>query len=358
MVIAEQSQAAAGGLSLRPEPPAAPLARGLGWMSIGLGVAQVARPGTVSRLLGLPEGRGTIAQRVLGVREIATGAGILTRPRPTRWLRGRAAGDVMDLALLGTAFASDRARRRRLVATAGAVAGIAVLDVMAARRMARQPEAEGDQHIEAVRSITIRKSPEEVYGSWRNLERLPRFMAHLESVQVIDRTRSRWRVSVPAGAVEWTAEIVEDRPGEVIAWRSLPGSDIGHRGRVSFKRAPRDQGTEMTARVEYDAPGGTVGAVVARLLGFEPGQQIGDNLRRLKQILETGDVVRSEASPWGVDRVRQRMQQAGQPPAPDEIPPDPRAGTYRGADPGPHPRAGLGGQYPAVDGARRGVGRS
>lgn len=181
---------------------------------------------------------------------------------------------------------------------------------MVARRLARA----GSGRFDAVRAITIRKEPLELYHYWRELSRLPEFMWHLEEIEVLDDRRSRWKASAPIGSVEWTASITEDRPGEVIAWRSEPGSALENSGRVTFRPAPGNRGTEVKVYLRYAAPAGSIGAGIARLLGQEPGQQMGDTLRRLKQIMEVGEVVRSESSPWGVDRKRQRMQQPGKPP--------------------------------------------
>jgi uncharacterized membrane protein len=137
-------------------------------------------------------------------------------------------------------------------------------------------------------------------------------MRHLEDVQVLDARRSHWRVKAPAGqAVEWDAEIIEDRPGEEIAWRSVEGSQIFNRGRVRFIDAPGDRGTEVHVELEYAPPLGPLGAIVAQLFGEEPAQQVADDLRRFKQILETGRVAWSEATVED-RRVRQRP---AQPPA-------------------------------------------
>jgi uncharacterized membrane protein len=146
----------------------------------------------------------------------------------------------------------------------------------------------------------LRLPPEEVYAFWRNLENLPRFMQHLESVRMTDERRSTWRARAPAGTtVEWEAETVEDRPNELIAWRSLPGSSVPNSGQVRFVPAAGNRGTEVHVELQYDPPGGKLGAVVAKLFGREPGQQVASDLRRFKQVLETGEVVHSDASIHG-----------------------------------------------------------
>jgi uncharacterized membrane protein len=114
---------------------------------------------------------------------------------------------------------------------------------------------------------------------------------------VIDDRRSRWIAKAPAGAtVEWEAEIVDDRPRELIAWRSLPEGDVPNQGVVRFIPAPADQGTEVHVELHYDPPGGKLGALVAKLFGEEPNQQVKGDLRRLKQVLEIGEVVHSDSS--------------------------------------------------------------
>jgi len=163
------------------------------------------------------------------------------------------------------------------------------------------------------KSVTIKRPPEAVYAFWRQLENLPRFMYHLKGVRSTESGRSHWVARAPAGQqVEWDAEIVDDRPGEMIAWRALPGSDIRHEGSVRFTPAPSDRGTEVEVTLEYDAPGGKAGALIASMFGEEPTQQIRDDLRRFKQVMETGEVLRSEGSLEGPGQgpLEQRAAQA------------------------------------------------
>jgi uncharacterized membrane protein len=146
-------------------------------------------------------------------------------------------------------------------------------------------------------AITINRSRNEVYGFWQNFENFPRFMAHLESVQVIDQRRSHWRAKAPGGTtVEWDAEMVEDRPNELITWRSLPDSEVPNSGSVRFRDAPGSRGTEVIVELRYQPPGGRLGALLAKLFGKEPSQQVKGDLRRLKQVMEIGEIVHSDAS--------------------------------------------------------------
>ena len=280
------------------------LAKALGLFSVGLGLAQVLAPDGVARTIGLEDdddNRKTM--RAFGIREIATGAGLLTRERPTAYAWGRVAGDAMDLAVLGRAMGNRRNDNRRLAAAAMAVAGVMLLDVIAGRRLGQQ-ETDGaqlarprEQGIRVRKAITINRSPEEVYRYWRNFENLPRFMVHLESVRELDQRRSYWRVHAPLGTtVEWTAEIVEDRPNELISWRSAEDAQVPNSGVVRFRPTPDGRGTEVHLELSYDPPAGAVGATIAKLLGREPSVQVDGDLRRFKQVLETGEVVHSDAS--------------------------------------------------------------
>ncbi|WP_433186946.1 SRPBCC family protein [Actinoallomurus sp. CA-150999] len=163
-------------------------------------------------------------------------------------------------------------------------------------------------------AVTVKRPPDEVYRFWRDLENLPRFMIHLESVREIEDGRFRWKARSPLrGTVEWEAEITEDRPGELIAWRSTKGVIAGTSGSVRFTEAPGGRGTEVRVHLRYAQPGGTAGAAVARLLGEHPEQQVRDDLRRFKQVMETGEVIRSEGSPEGTLATRQLRQRPARP---------------------------------------------
>ena len=153
-----------------------------------------------------------------------------------------------------------------------------------------------DIHVE--KSITIGKSPAELYSFWRDFENLPKFMGHLESVACVTPNRSHWIAKGPAGTrVEWDAEVYNEKQNELIAWRSLEG-EVTNAGSVRFEDAG-ERGTVVRVVLNYNAPGGKLSALVARLLGGEPGQMIEDDLRRLKQILETGEVASIDGQPSG-----------------------------------------------------------
>ncbi len=136
-------------------------------------------------------------------------------------------------------------------------------------------------------SVTIDKTPEELYRFWRDLENLPRFMSHLKSVRVTDTTFSHWVAQAPAGMqVEWDAEIINDIPNELIGWRSLPNSDIPNAGSVHFSPAPGGRGTQVKVELEYSPPGGRVGAAFAKLFDEEPSHTILQDLVHLKESIE------------------------------------------------------------------------
>ena len=143
--------------------------------------------------------------------------------------------------------------------------------------------------IKVEKSVTINKSPEELYRFWRNFENLPRFMNHLESVHVTGDNRSHWVAKAPAGTtVEWDAEVYNEKEGELIAWRSLEGADVNNAGSVHFESAPGG-GTTVRVVLEYAPPARHLGAAVAKLFGEAPDQQIADDLQRFKQVMEAGD---------------------------------------------------------------------
>lgn len=150
------------------------------------------------------------------------------------------------------------------------------------------------------KSVTIGKPRSEVYQFWRALSNLPRFMKHVQSVQESDGGKSHWVVTAPAGrTVEWDAEVYNEQPNELIAWRSLPGADVNNAGSVAFKDAPGGRGTEVKVELQYNPPAGRVGAAVAWLWGEEPEMQVQDDLHRLKQLLETGEVPTTEGQSSG-----------------------------------------------------------
>src|SRR5262245_21130429 len=140
------------------------------------------------------------------------------------------------------------------------------------------------------RALTVARPPMELYRVWRDLSRLPEFMSHLESVVPLSETRSRWTARGPAGlTIEWEAEIVTDQPGHLIAWRSVRG-DVDNAGSVRFTEAPGQRGTEIAVDLRYAPPAGQVGATLATVFGQSADRQVREDLRRFKQMMETGEI--------------------------------------------------------------------
>jgi len=228
------------------------LANALGWFSIGLGLAQVLIPANVARLAGAePTPRTTQLMRALGMREISSGIGILSGKRTEDWVRARVAGDMMDLALLGRLLLDDSSDRGKTIASTVAVAGVTALDMLAAATLGKQQTTsqrstanmESDQGVKKVRrAITINRSPEDVAAFWRE---------HASNDKALSET-------------------------------------------VRFVPAPGGRGTEIHLEQAYEKPG-AIASIIGKLRHDDPAQYTFDELFALKQILETGDVVISDA---------------------------------------------------------------
>ncbi len=295
-----------------PSSSAQRLARGLGWFSLGLGFAELLAPRTIANITGVSKER-TGLIRLYGLREIAAGVTIFAQKKPREGMWSRVAGDAMDLASLGMSFTSPNAKKGRLAFATANVVAVTALDIMCARQLS----ANGSQGIHATGTCIVNRPPEEVYTFWRNFQNLPRFMRHLESVEDVGGGRSVWRAKGPAGMeVQWQATIIADDPGRVITWRSLEGSDVDNAGAVRFEGAPGGRGTIVKVNLEYNPPGGALGAAVAKLFGEEPEQQLDDDLRRFKQVMEVGEVVVSDATLLGTGYMEQRP---GQPASAEEL---------------------------------------
>jgi len=150
------------------------------------------------------------------------------------------------------------------------------------------------------KAITIARPPQEVYTFWHDLNNLSRFMTNVESVTQLEGGRSHWVVRGPANRrIEWDAIIHNEEEGRMISWRTLEGAAVDHAGSVWFKEAPAGRGTEVKVELQYNPPAGMLGAAIAMLWGKEPGQQIAEDLHRLKQILEAGEIPTTEGQPRG-----------------------------------------------------------
>jgi uncharacterized membrane protein len=215
-----------------------------------------------------------------------------------------------------------------------ALIGISMADLFTGQRLGRHGGARASRAhrrpVEPVtRSITINRSPEEIYRFWRDLQNLPRFMDHLASVEVIDAHRSRWNVKGPgARIISLDVELTDDRPGEHLAWRTRTGAEIAASGAVRFVRAPGERGTEVHLQMGYEAPAGLLGRALARLVGGVIKPHLASDLHRLEQLLETGEIARSDASVHG----------GPHPAQPPEEPPQPGASLGRLDGSTPRPR--------------------
>jgi uncharacterized membrane protein len=274
------------------------LARALGWFGLGLGVAQLVAPRGFGRSIGVDAPAWLV--RLIGLREIANGVGILTQPEPRPWIEARATGDLMDLALLGLAFNARSANRDRVAAAVSATAGITALDVLYGAVLDRARDR--DVHVRP--QIMIERPREALYAFWRKLENLPLFMRHLESVRAIGANRWHWVARGPLRTtVEWVSEIIDDRANELIAWRSVEGSGLDNWGAVTFEPVAQGRATVVRVDMGYRPPRGALGARVAKLFGRTPERQASADLRVLKQVMEGGSA--ADLPPQAVENLGQ-----------------------------------------------------
>jgi uncharacterized membrane protein len=187
----------------------------------------------------------------------------------------------------------------------GATGYCPVYDVLGVNTSGRDTRSSvrASRSIRVDESVTVARRPSELYDFWRRFENLPSFMKNLEAVEVIDESRSRWHAEGPLGStVSWEAEIVNDVPGELIAWRTIDGFEVAHAGSVLFKPATGGRGAVVRVELEYSPFGGKVGGAVARLFGDNPQTQIVEDLRRFKQVMEAGEIPTVEGQPTGGSR--------------------------------------------------------
>ncbi len=272
------------------------LAKGLGWFSIGLGLAEIVTPNLVANLIGVTDDSKTRkVLRFYGARELAAGFGILSQSNPSGWLWGRVAGDVLDISSLCKAMTTDDNDRGKSIATAAALIGVTLADIYCAKQLSSvtdNPQSRTTATNSITASIIIARDRNEVYGFWRDFTRLPEIFDRLESVRTVGDRRSHWKLALPMGrSLEWDAEISDDQPNSRIAWRSL-SSSAPHSGEVRFEPATGNRGTKV--RVEIRPEG--LGATLGRLFGLVPEQQVKIALHNLKQLLETGEIAKSDAS--------------------------------------------------------------
>jgi uncharacterized membrane protein len=156
------------------------------------------------------------------------------------------------------------------------------------------PEADPDEVLVG-RTVSINRPRQELYEFWRDFRNLPLFMENIEEVVIFDGNRSHWVVSAPADStVEWDSVITEDVPGECIAWSSVPGASVPNSGRIEFRDSTNGRGTQVTVTIAYEPPAGAVGKLFAKIFKREPNIQARHELRRFKQLMETGEIPTSE----------------------------------------------------------------
>jgi uncharacterized membrane protein len=287
-----------------------PVTQFLGWFSIALGAAEIFAPGAVARAIGVDEDENRGLLRVYGIRELAAGIAITSRPKPTYWMWNRVLGDAIDLASLGKAMQNPDNNKAKLTAATVAVLGVTALDIICSARLTRigaeyaghdegsftLPESnDGQAVVGAV--VTVNKPVEEVYSFWKNPQNFPRFMNAIDSVKPVSERLYHWKIEAPAGlSVEWDAEIVTDKPNEQISWRSADGGEVENTGTVRFRRAAGDRGTEVELEADFKPKGGPLGARATKILSTIPKMHLAMDLRRFKQLMEVGEVVKSDAS--------------------------------------------------------------
>lgn len=265
------------------------LTEGLGYFSLALGSSQILSPGRVNRLIGVrDDARARRLQRLVGLQELGAAAGILLLRRPAPWLWIRTAGDVLHLGMLGRALVAKRESSPRLGAAIVSVTGCLVADAFTAACSAQRQDKE-ERTMEGHASITIRAGAEELVERWRSFEQDPQNGCRLGPIEVVDEQPLR------------------------VEWRTTREAREQLSGVARFGLAPADRGTEIHVRFEFHVPGGPVGDAVKKLTGDEPAQLVRDDLRRLKQLVETGEIARSEGAPSGSSAADQPKQRPAQP---------------------------------------------
>ena len=193
-----------------------------------------------------------------------------------------------------------KARQHPILAGGALLAGAGLAYVAVKAVQSAADTVPREVHVEV--SVLINKKPEELYAFWRDFQNLPLFMRNLVSVEVNDGNRSHWVArSINSSTVEWDAEIFNETPNELIAWRSTEDSDVVNAGSVRFEKAPGDRGTYVRVNMNYNPPGGQIGAELAKLLRSDPGRLIKDDLRRFKQLMETGEIATIDGQSSGRD---------------------------------------------------------
>ena len=236
-------------------------------------------------------GDSTNVARPERVASVALGAALITLALRRRDATGAAA------ALLGGVLVHRGATGNCMVYRALGVStgsADAVLGTPRSDVTSRAATVNARKAIKVERSVSVMRPRAELYAFWRDFENLPRFMEHLVSVTSDIGTRSHWVAKAPGGGtVEWDAELVNDVPGEIVAWKSVGESEVPNAGAVNFSDAPEGRGTIVKVTLDYEPPGGRVGNLIARLFGEDPDRQVREDLRKFKQLMEVGEITTS-----------------------------------------------------------------
>ena len=301
------------GVHERARTQSSSAARSLAFVSLALGAGALLMPNRLARLAGLEQHRGLLP--LVGLRELASGLGLLILKNPTPGLWSRVVGDGMDLAVLASNALNPRNPRQLSAAVATAV--VAVIGAIDARESTRSStgrhstaSSAPDAFVSA--NVIVGKSAQECYSFWRDPANLIKFSPMLESVRVLDERTSRWVARGPAGTkVEWDSRLTTDAPGERIAWRSVEGGNLYHAGVVSFERAQGGRGTVVRVTMHFRVLGGRAGLALARVLGADPRTEVREDLRRFKQLLEAGEIPTTSGQPSGRRSLFGRMTREG-----------------------------------------------
>ncbi|MDB4893544.1 MAG: cyclase/dehydrase [Gemmatimonadetes bacterium] len=225
------------------------------------------------------------------VASVALGAALITLALRRRDTTGVAAALIGGVLVHRGATGNCMVYRALGVSTGSAEA---VLDSHRGDVTGRAATVNARKAIKVERSVSVLRPRAELYAFWRDFENLPRFMEHLVSVKSDVGTRSHWIAKAPGGGtVEWDAELVNDVPGELVAWKTVGQPDVANAGAVNFSDAPGGRGTIVKVTLDYEPPGGRIGNLIARLFGEDPDRQVREDLRKFKQLMEAGEITTS-----------------------------------------------------------------
>lgn len=283
-------------------------ARLLGWLSLGLGAAEVAAPRALARVLGTRP-RPALTRTAYGLREIAVGAGILASRNPRPWVWARVAGDALDLLTLAAIRGNRHARPGTVALALGSVAAVTALDLRTALALGRADDAERDGRggapagARTVRgSVVVDRPPDEVFWAWRDPVTVATMLSPFLEVRAGSPDLAHLRLKTPAGGwLHWSWDVPDERPGDYMRFRSLPDSSVRNEGTARLRPVDGGRGTRLEVEGWYLAPGGRVGTAAVSAFGTAPEAALDAVLARFKELVEggaapTSDEARSEGA--------------------------------------------------------------